>query len=606
MPPVPPMPTITVRAALGQAPFSATPTYTDLPAFSSCSISRGRQSSLGLFETGTATLEWFNEDRRFDPWHTSGPYGTGLKPGTKVQISAVYGATSVYVYTGYVEKIRPIWPAPADAAVAIDLVDAFKLFERRRYRAGHYRSMVLSYSPRFYYQFKDGAGAGTAKDSSENNNLGTYLTRLLVDVDGVIETDPEDRALNCGANDGAVKGAAGLSGTGPVGIEMWFYLNALPGLGSFYQLFDQQILTGAPDEYVGLRVTDGGNVTFTEGSTGAAVITSANTVSTGTWNYVLWTRSGSAHTLHVNDVTMTPVLTTMDDYEQNEPHFGSDAGGTLRMDGSLDEVVGYVGAVPFSGVSGVGGDPLAHYREGSRAAAGGERTDQRIWSLLDEMGWPSADRNLSANGLYTLAPISGETSASFLGVMQQVIQTENGFLYMQEDGEIAFYPERALTPLPSSAFTLGEGSGEIHYREGPDAELSDEFIFNEFQLSGDAVPDVYLTDDSSVSDYGYRTLSQSGLLFEDYEDMQGRAERFRQQFREPKKRIRSVLLMGQDDPDVNFPAILGSFALGAVGTIKRRPIGGGSTISQLSEVEHVTHQIGADTWACTVRLSPLS
>lgn len=602
------MPTVTVRAALGQDPFDSTPSWTNFPAPSRFRTNRGRQSSLGLFETGTATIEWYNEDRRFDPWHTGGPYGSDIKPGLKVQISAVYGVTSKYVFTGYVEKVRPLWPAPADGAVAIDLVDAFKLFERRRYRAGHYREMVLSYDPRLYFQFKDGAGATAADNAAPDGADGTYLGRNLVDADGVIDTDTDDRALDCGGSDGAVKGAAttGIWGNGAVGVEIWFRLNALPGLGSFFQLFDQKVFTGTPDEYVGLRVTDSGNVILTAGSTGAAIITSTNTVSAGTWNYVLWTRSGSTHTLHVNDVRMTPLLTTMVNYEAHDPHFGADAGGTRRMDGSLDEAVIYAGAVPYPGVSGTGGDPQSHYEEAMRASGAGQRTDEYIWDLLDEMGWPSGDRVLSANGDYTVSGINGAVSTSYLQRMQQVIQTENGYLFMAEDGTVTFMPEPALSPLPSSTFTLGDGSGEIHYRQGPDAELSDDGIFNEFTLSGDAVPEVYLVDTASKNTYGYRSLSQSGLLFENYEDLQARAERFRQQFREPKKSVHSVVIVGQDDPDTAFPFILGGPALGAVGTVKRRPIGGGSTISVLSEVTRVSHDVTADTWECTLGLAPLA
>lgn len=90
-------------------------------------INRGRQFELDRIETGTASFTVLNTARNFDPDNTAGAYYPNLLPLRRVRLSAVYNATTYYLWHGFIESIKqnPVLGDHA-ATVTIDCVDGFE------------------------------------------------------------------------------------------------------------------------------------------------------------------------------------------------------------------------------------------------------------------------------------------------------------------------------------------------------------------------------------------------------------------------------------------------------------------------------------------------
>lgn len=100
--------TLTISLGLGSGPLAASPSWTDISAFShgGFSTSRGRSSVLDRFDAGTGTIIVENVDGRFDPINTSSPYSPNLKIGVPVRIQVVHSAVTYTLFRGMVEA----WP----------------------------------------------------------------------------------------------------------------------------------------------------------------------------------------------------------------------------------------------------------------------------------------------------------------------------------------------------------------------------------------------------------------------------------------------------------------------------------------------------------------
>lgn len=121
--------TLTISLGFGSGPLAASPSFTDISAFSKgWSTSRGRSSVLDRFDTGTGTIIVENMDGRFDPINTSSPYTPNLKIGTPVRIQVVHSAVTYTLFRGMVDS----WPIQYSNAgqyseLAIPVTDLFPI-----------------------------------------------------------------------------------------------------------------------------------------------------------------------------------------------------------------------------------------------------------------------------------------------------------------------------------------------------------------------------------------------------------------------------------------------------------------------------------------------
>jgi hypothetical protein len=117
--------TLKVELSLDK-PGVSTPTWQDVTdSVTTLTINRGRQYELDQIQAGTCTMTLDNNDRRFDPSYTLGPYYGGLKPMNRIRVSATWSGTTYYLFTGFVERWPPKFSRPQWNEVSITCTDAY-------------------------------------------------------------------------------------------------------------------------------------------------------------------------------------------------------------------------------------------------------------------------------------------------------------------------------------------------------------------------------------------------------------------------------------------------------------------------------------------------
>jgi hypothetical protein len=118
-------PTLKVELSLDK-PGVTSPSWQEITDYvTTLTINRGRQYELDQIEAGICEMTLDNNDRRFDPSYTLGPYYGGLKPMNRIRVSATFNAITYYLFTGFVERWPPQYSRPDWGTVQITATDAF-------------------------------------------------------------------------------------------------------------------------------------------------------------------------------------------------------------------------------------------------------------------------------------------------------------------------------------------------------------------------------------------------------------------------------------------------------------------------------------------------
>lgn len=229
-----------------------------------------------------------------------------------------------------------------------------------------------------------------------------------------------------------------------------------------------------------------------------------------------------------------------------------------------------------------------------------QRSDQRIGAILDATGWPAALRSL-ATGVSTLDPITLD-KVSALEHVQQVADSESGRVFIDASGNVKFI-DRHAPYLTSSSATFGES--EINYVD-VQFKGDDSLLFNEIlvQRAADGAEQRSAVDATSQAAYFTRTLSFTGLLHNNDNESEDKADFELALRKDWKARIVGMALDGTYQPATVWPQALGR-ELGDRLTVRKRPPGGGTLIEQESFIEGIEHRVGVGTWDTTIRLSAI-
>lgn len=122
-------PSVVVECAFATVP-TAAPTWTDISAYArQFAVHRGRQFELDRMQAGTAQVRLANQDRRFDPYNTAGPYYPNVVPKRRLRIRATWASAIYPVFSGYVEEWPQAWSLNGRLAeVNVTATDGFSLF----------------------------------------------------------------------------------------------------------------------------------------------------------------------------------------------------------------------------------------------------------------------------------------------------------------------------------------------------------------------------------------------------------------------------------------------------------------------------------------------
>ena len=92
-------------------------------------IRRGRNLLQDTYDAGQATVRILDPEGNFNPQNTASPIYGYLQPARKLRISANYGGTDYYLFSGYTAEYRYTYPQGQETAyVTITAFDAFKIF----------------------------------------------------------------------------------------------------------------------------------------------------------------------------------------------------------------------------------------------------------------------------------------------------------------------------------------------------------------------------------------------------------------------------------------------------------------------------------------------
>jgi len=580
-------PTCTVE--IGFASSALTPlasvTWTDVTEYVlAFNTKMGRQHELNRVEASTADITLNNNDRRFDPSNTSSPYNPNILPMKRIRIRATWNSTTYPIYCGYIETWPMVWDVTS-STVTIHASDVLGKVLGLNNLQTPYVEAVLADNPTAYYRFHENSGAAGADDSAPNNYQGTYQGQPTLGGPGPVTDGASSAVLfNGSTSDGIYTPVgAGVSGTGAFTAECLFKSTVNTWL------FRQDVAVG------GWRLMLNPNLTFqTYNAIATVTLSPANNFLDGNWHHVLATRSGTTLTLIVDGVSIGTTSATASNIVQARISIGNtDADPTWSV--SMEEPAFYSTALSVA-------RGLFH----SQAAASwaNDLSGARVNRLLDSIGWPAADRSIEA-GNSTLQ--AEPTPGNVLTCLQATADSENGLLYQDPTGNIAFLQRTHLWTVATSTVsqaTFGDGAGELPYvPQGLTPVMDDLDLWNDIQATRTGGVMQEAQDLTSQGTYGTRTLTVSNMKVASDLEVIARAQYDLARYKAPLMRLRAFTITPLSDTTNLFPQALGRALWDRV-TFRRRPIGGGPAFSQDSFIEGISHTYTKADWKTTFALSP--
>lgn len=589
-------------------------TWTDVSDYGEViNLSRGRTSELDLFSASTLTVTLNNDDRRFDPLNTAGPYYGQLKPNVPVRIRALHNAVYYPVWYGYTDGFKH-QPGTFAGTVTVPCTDAFKYLAGQLTPATAFEYAVKTAAPSSYWTLASSEGDTSTKlapavgsyDASltgaANATLGVSLrpfsTGISLPSDG-IQTGENTAAL-------LIPQAARPDTDGGVwAVQFGVRVDEALDPARVYTFYLHGT-TNAAQTHVWLTTTGFGVRVGALGSAEQLVAGSsvATTLANGSAHLVtiVWDANTATRTIYVNVAAVPATYSTgAGSYNALMPsefgYFGKPV-ETLSQTPftglafSLCDVAIWNGSVPSSA-------DIADIWAMWENPWNGDTTGERIGRLLDVAGWPAALRDIDRGDLLLgNADFDGSTVLDYL---QLLTLTEQGRLFVSADGKVTFHgTDRTLTGDSAYTFTDdGTGAGIV---EGSLTFTLD----NTFLFDGAIIQRKYGVDQRAVADgitYPSRVYEQSGLLMTTDRLALSLAQRIVFRYGTERTRAEAWTVQPQNDPD-SWPQILG-LEIGDVVTLTVTPQGSGDPISVDLFLEQITHEITPEDWLVTFWGSPV-
>jgi len=590
-------------------------TWTDITAYvRGLSFQRGRSTELEQFQTGSASVVLSNADRRFDPLYASSPYAGALTPLRPIRIFIEHvdgSGTSrpTALFFGYIDGWPQTYETFGDATVTINASDMFKVLNNLTL-PGLWEYTIDNENPLAWLRFNDGSTTRLVNQGSESSTwywsdptIGGLSKVTGKSVAGLI-ADDSNQAGEFTDGTFVYSGDYGsLPTSSDRAFEFWF--------STTEQGNETYPLCKFGDGKYGvyghvLSFLGYGTVQFcigdaTSGSSTFDVYTSAGPVNDGNPHHVV-VNYGTTPGLYVDGVEATKTASNL----PTEYVFGGGSNGGLG--GNFYYTSTYNGSQTFNGVidefliwsSNLSAATIVqHYTLGAGTFQNGERTDQRAARILDMIQWPADARDLGI-GLSTVqgARTQGKTS---LAALQEVEAAEQGMLFADGGGSIKFITRYNFNQQPTVA-TFGDSSGELGYQNIV-IEQSDADIANQITVSRANGGSSTQTDATSQAAYWPRTLEVTDLIVDDDAFAEQLAIDLLRRYKTPQTRIRSLsgTVRGRSAADIQTML---DVAIGDKVTVKRRPQGVGSAISQNLQIQSVNGELGTDNMVLSFELGP--
>lgn len=564
-------------------------------------VNRGRQNELDRFQAGRATITLANEDRRFDPTYTAGPYYPNVVPMRRIRILATYGGVTYAVFSGFVDSWEQQYLPPQEAVCIIQATDAFKVLGNAELLTSAYAEEVQSAAPSLWWRFGEPSDATMAVEAVTGTRP---LARLGTPTFGAT-------SLNVFDPDAAVQfdqSTDGLQGVFPQGtfplttegsLEFIYRSDKTPtpdnpqlavaALGTTVSGIQSEAIA----QSVAFDILNNAGGVFNVRALGSILDNLAHHV------VVTWA-AGKPSKIYVDGFDATTSTSTF----------------TGSMANTTSKWVTLLNVFDYPPYPYVQGDPATYdefaiyTRELSAAEVArhaglvrtpwsGDKTGARIGRLLDALPWPTADRAIDT-GVSTLS--SAVVGGTLLSAMQKVEETEQGALFMSKDGAVRFVARDKLVSGANYG-TFGDSDPELEY-----ADLAyvydDQLLFNDVQVTREDGITQVVGDATSQARYLRRSKVFDGVLYTTDAEARGLAEWWLDHYKDPVLRaVNMKLEPSAGNSTTHYPHVLGRELLDRV-TVRRRPQNLGSAIDQDVMVEGISHDVTADEWVTTWNLSP--
>ena len=177
-----------------------------------------------------------------------------------------------------------------------------------------------------------------------------------------------------------------------------------------------------------------------------------------------------------------------------------------------------------------------------------ELSGARINAVLDrpEVDWPAELRDIDAGNSLMLDTDVNEGTGT-LQYLQLVANSEFGTLFLSKDGKISFRARNSIPNTPDLVFSDEVVAGAYTGIQFADVNIvyGSENLYNRIALeNADIIPEeAFAEDATSQALYGPRTLTQSGLLIQELEELQFLADFFLARYKEPQYRFETVTVV---------------------------------------------------------------
>ncbi len=640
----------------------STVTWTDISTdVNKCTWTSGRQREGEPCRAGTATVVVDNHSGDYDPMNSSGAHWPDLLPMRRLRISTEYDSGTYYKFTGYVDEFRVDRHNAHHSTVTIKATDAFKLLNLLE-MTDPYGHAVLAASPRAFYRFQESGSSGRLPlaDSSGNGHAAELFNPLqtvndmqegyeLVTRDwapGGHLVSFVDEARSVGetaeASGYAMAPDAGVLGTADFSISLLYrrtdgninrygalvgqveqFAFTDPGDNLSLQEYDygEDTDTGIGPLALNLRVIRAGvdlldlhlQLGWTD-SLGNFVPTLPGSQGL---DQVILTRSGTTFTLYYKSghplaqdaaaISTSGVASANPSFISPKLWMGTISGHSY-INGVFYGYAGHLGEVAVYPTVLTSDQRTALYSAFNRWWH--DAPGERIGKILDQVGFASADRDLE-DGVSSLGMFTGGSSA--LSHIQDAARAEDGIFFFDGEGKAVHYGRRHLMEATRSTTTQvvfgdADDGTEVPYEAGGlDPAMEEGEIYNEVIVQRAGGTPQKATNPTSISTYGRRTLSESGLILDSDTQALARAQFKAEQYSEPVARVRALMFAELDALPVSstVPPAVGLKLWDRV--IYRQRLVNSALWEQDSIVEGMssTYEAGSGTFNTTVYLSSL-
>jgi len=634
---------VTVEIGFASNPFASSTTWTDVTDYvalesAPVQIDRGRADAQSVADAGTCTFVLNNDDKRFTPGYTGGPYGSNVIVGKRVRVTITHNSTDYHRFTGYITSYDLGWPTGVtqQSRVAVTAVDILGTMSQVKLRNIVEHTFLVS-APVALWPLDD------ADESQDAQEVTGYRQQHLTPIHnkgkaimayGVSVYMFSDGDVQFGENRGLpaipAKDSRAMRVKSPRRWESAYGWTALGGevnlqsattsVGMGYWVnFDQEHDEDQRVFLSSLKLTDGGDgegpalatgVDYKGRVFGGLLLDDGSVwnrltgkrIVRGGWHfiYIHYTETGNGIVRLYLDGEIVDTSAAYGAFMPTIPS-GTPAitlGAARRNDGTKEDNNPENARFSYLGVwTDTAADDLQTsvdelYEAGSTGWDGVDRTSARVTRVLNWLGVPSNRQDVT-RGLSEVR-IGDMKSLTALEYVNECVVAEQGFFYQAGDGTATFHPRDWRWDATASA--------SLAWHQ-PDEQFTTDV---EQFINGITVSyrggEMRLSDSSSRTTYGPRDLSIDTQL-SDRNQARGIAEYVLKLRETMKPRMEPYTYDLLTEPDVDVRDDVLGLDLDDLVTVTSLPTQA-HTSSASFWIEGISETLSIDEWRVSFVTSP--